>query len=108
MWSKNRARALRVPAPPTLYVFLRLCTVPAKEAFQEVKHAKVDAIINTGGVMKRLDYDGLKKRYVNSPACGVGSPHEENVATSACGAGPLNAKMKWASCGKLHFSASII
>ena len=33
-----------------------------EEASQEVNHAKVDATINTGGIMKQLGCDGLKKR----------------------------------------------
>ena len=41
--------------------------MPAEEASQEVKHAKLNATTNAGGVMKRLDCDSLKKR----------SPHAE-------------------------------
>ena len=49
-------------AGPLLSHSLVEVTVPAEEASQEVKHAKLDATINAGGVMKRLDCDGLKKR----------------------------------------------
>ena len=39
------------------------------------------------------------------PACGAGSPHAENVRPHA----ELALRMrKWASCGKLHFSASTL
>ena len=44
-------------------------------ASQEIKHAKIDATINTGRVMKRLGCDGFKKEV---------SVHQD--ATSACGA----------------------
>ena len=36
-------------------------TVPAEEASQEVNHAKIDATINTSGVLKRLGCDSLEK-----------------------------------------------
>ena len=46
----------------------------------------------------------LSARGECTPACGAGSPHAENVRPHA----ELALRMrKWASCGKLHFSASI-
>ena len=45
----------------------------------------------------------LSARGERLPACGAGSPHAENVRPHA----ELALRMrKWASCGKLHFSAS--
>ena len=48
--------------------------MPAKEASQEVNHAKKDATINTSGVMKQLGCDSLKKR---SPHVKTLPPHAE-------------------------------
>ena len=45
----------------------------SEEASQEVNHAKIDATINTSGVMKRLGCDSLEK----------GSPHVKTLPPHA-------------------------
>ena len=59
--------------------------VPAEEAFQEVNHAKIDATVNTSGVMKRLGCDSLEKR---SPYVKTLSPHAEQCLRSPRSAPP--------------------
>ena len=69
--------------------------MPAEEASQEVNHAKIDATINTSGVMKRLGCDSLEKnvsaRQDATSACGAGSPHAKKCISArgkrlpACG-----------------------
>ena len=54
-------------------------TVPTEEASQEVIHAKIDATINTSGVMKRLGCESLEKR---SPYVKTLSPHAEQCLRS--------------------------
>ena len=96
--------------------------MPAEEASQEVNYTKIDATIIRA--MERLGCDGLKKRSPHTkmllphveqslrtlpPHSAKAPPHAKNVCphTENIRSHVAIRMRKWASCGKLHFSASI-